>query len=60
MASNFRLFLLALLFLALFKEGWCAELLFLFLGLALWSLRLSRLLGCDGDLHSFLVAQTQL
>lgn len=60
MALSFHLFLLALLFLALFQEGWCAELLFLFLGLALWSLRFPRLLGCDGDLHRFLVAQTQL
>lgn len=60
MASSFHLFLLLLLFLALFQEGWCAELLFLFLGLALWGLRLPRLLGCDGDLHSLLVAQAQL
>lgn len=59
-ALSFHLLLLALLFLALFQEGRCAELLFLFLGLALWSLRLPRLLGCDGDLHRFLVAQAQL
>lgn len=60
MASSFHLFLLLLLFLALFQEGWCAELLFLFLGLALWGLRLPRLLGCDGDLHCLLVAEAQL
>lgn len=60
MALSVHLFLLVLLFLALFQEGGCAELLFLFLGLALWSLRLPRLLGRDGDLHRFLVAQAQL
>lgn len=60
MASSFHLFLLILLFLALFQEGWCAELLFLFLGLTIWGLRLPRLLGCDGDLHRFLIAQAQL
>lgn len=60
MALSFHLFLLSLLFLALFQEGWGAELLFLLLGLALGGLRLPRLLGRDGDLHRFLVAQTQL
>lgn len=62
MPLSFCLFFLILLVLALFQEGRCAKLLFLFLGglgLALWGLSHPRFLRCDGNFHPFLGAHAQ-